>query len=65
MTFLADGELLVVETEDEAFLGTAEVAQDHLVIRPGYVGRPLRVPLADVMRVTLACDHEDVDDEDC
>lgn len=64
MTFLAGGQLLVVETEDEQFLGTAEVAQDSLVIRPGYVGRPLRVPLTDVLRVTLACEHEDVEDPD-
>lgn len=62
MTFLAGGELLVVETEDDHFLGTAEVAQDCLVIRPGYVGRPLRVPLSDVTRVTLASEHEDVEE---
>jgi hypothetical protein len=62
MSFLADGDLVVVETEDEQFLGTAEVVQDCLVIRPGHVGRPLRVPLADVVRMTLAAEHDDVEE---
>ena len=60
-TFLAHGDLVVVETEDDQFLGTAQVVDDCLVIRPGYVGRPRRVPVADVIRVTLASEHDAVD----
>ena len=62
MGFLAGGELVVIETEDDQFLGTAEVDDDCLVIRPGYVGRPLRVPLADVIRLTLASEHDAVEE---
>jgi hypothetical protein len=64
MIFLAGGELLVVETEDDQFLGTAAVDGDSLVIRPGYVGRPVRVPLTDVIRVTLAAEHDDIEHDD-
>ena len=62
MGFLAHGDLVVVETEDDQFLGTAEVTEDCLVIRPGYVGRPLRVPLTDVIRLTLAAEHDGLDE---
>jgi len=64
MRFLAGGELVVVETEDDHFLGTAEVVDGTLIVRPGYVGRPLRVPLAEVLRITLATEHEDVEHDD-
>jgi hypothetical protein len=62
MMFLAHGDLVVVETEDEQFLGTAEISDDCLVVRPGYVGRPLRVPLTEVIRVTLASEHDGVEE---
>ena len=39
--FLADGELLVVETADDHYVGTVEISQDQLVVRSGYVGRPV------------------------
>lgn len=41
MGFLADGELLVVETADDHYVGTVEISQDQLVVRSGYVGRPV------------------------
>jgi hypothetical protein len=58
---LGHGEMYVVETDDEAFLGFVEVAGDSVVIRSGFVGRPVLLDLADVVRITPARDHEDVD----
>jgi hypothetical protein len=55
--YLADGELLVIETDDDAYLGTAEVVGDTLVVRNGYVGRPTVVPRQEVRHVTPAGEH--------
>lgn len=52
--FLGHGELMLVETEDDRFLGTVEVVGDELVVRSGFVGRPTLVPQEDVVRVWLA-----------
>ena len=59
---LAGGQIVVVETEDDRFLGSAEVVGEQLVIRSGFVGRPLVVDLAEVERITLVDDHPDVED---
>jgi hypothetical protein len=53
MGFLADGELVVIETDDDRFLGTAEVLADVIVVRSGFVGRPTVVAHEDVRGVTL------------
>lgn len=58
MGWLADGELLVVETEDDWFVGTVEVLPDVLVVRSGFVGRPVVLPHEDVVRVTPAVELE-------
>jgi hypothetical protein len=58
-TLLSHGELVVVETEDDAWLGTAEAVDGHLVIRSGFRGHPVLVPLEDVERLSLASEHED------
>jgi hypothetical protein len=58
MGWLADGELLVVETEDDWFLGTVEVLTDVLVVRSGFVGRPVVLRHEAVVRVTPALEHE-------
>jgi hypothetical protein len=58
MGWLADGELLVVETEDDWFLGTVEVLPDVVVVRSGFVGRPVVLRHEDVVRVTPALEHE-------
>jgi hypothetical protein len=55
--FMADGELLVVETDDDAYIGTVEVVGDALVVRSGYVGRPWVVPRHEVCEITSAADH--------
>ena len=62
-SYLADGQLLVIETEDDAYLGTAQVDGDTLVVRSGYVGRPIVVAVTDVLRITVASDHPLVEDD--
>lgn len=61
MTYLAHGELVVVEAGDEVWIGTAQVVGDRLVVRPGFRGRPVVLALEDVDRITPAGDHPDVD----
>ena len=58
---LAGGEIVVVETEDDIFLGTAEVVDGHLVIRSGYVGRPVVLTALDVVSVVPAQGHPEVE----
>lgn len=58
---LADGELVVVETDEDAFLGTAEFTDSWLVLRNGYVGRPTLIAPEEVRRITPAFEHPDVE----
>lgn len=58
---MADGEIVVVETEDDAYLGTAEVMDGHLVVRSGFRGHPVVLPLAEVQSVIPAQGHPDVE----
>ncbi len=60
------GELAVVETDDDWFLGTVELTADVLIIRTGFVGRPAVVPHEDVVRVVPAVEYlaEDEDELD-
>jgi hypothetical protein len=58
---LAHGDVLVVETEDDTVLGTAEVVGDTLVVRSGYRGHPTVLALADVERITPVGEHEDIE----
>ena len=51
MGFLSNGELLLVETEDELHLGTVEVRDEVLVVRSGFVGRPVLVPHEKVLSI--------------
>ena len=53
-------ELVVVETEDDAFLGFVEKRGEDIIIRNGYVGRPNIVPLSEVDSITPADQHPDV-----
>ena len=61
MGFLAAGELVVVETEDDWFLGTAELTVDCLIVRTGFVGRPTLLAHEDVLRILPAVDYLDPD----
>ena len=61
MVFLAAGELVVVETDDDWYLGTAEVTPDALIVRNGFVGRPTVLAHEDVVRVVPAVEYLDAD----
>ena len=59
------GNLVVVETEDDAFIGTVEevgiATPDHtLILRTGYVGHPRYIPIHEVVRIVRADEHPDV-----
>lgn len=58
---LCHGELVVVETEDALHLGMAEVSGNVLILRSGFVGRPLLIPLDEVESILPASTHPDVD----
>jgi hypothetical protein len=58
----AVGELMVVETEDDWFLGVVEALEDVLVVRSGFRGRPAVVRHEDVVRVVPVGDVEDASD---
>lgn len=49
---MANGEVLVVETELHRFLGTVEVRDGEFVVRSGFVGRPVVLSASDVVSVT-------------
>lgn len=55
---------MVVETEDDAMLGTVEVRSTGrtsvVIVRSGYVGRPVMLDADEVLRVTPAVEHPDV-----
>lgn len=63
MGFLAAGELVVVETEDDWYLGAAEVTPDGLIVRSGFVGRPVVLAHEDVVRVVPASEYVDVEED--
>ena len=55
------GKFVVVETVDDAYLGTLDVIdRSHVMVRTGLVGRPAVVAVDDVVEITLAADHPDV-----
>lgn len=54
--WLAQGELVVVETEEDRFVGTAEVTEHTIVVRSGRVGRPVVLAHEQVVRVTRHAD---------
>ena len=57
---LSHGEVLVVTTDEDQFLGTVEIVDGMAVIRSGYVGRPVLVPVEDIVAVQPAHEHPDV-----
>ena len=60
---LAAGELLVVETDEDRFMGSVEVLADVLVVRSGYRGHPTTVAHGDVVRITPVDEWVDEPDE--
>ena len=53
---LNHGELVVVETETERWVGLVELRADQLVIRSGRAGRPRLVDADEVIRIAPASD---------
>ena len=51
----------MVETEEELHLGTVEVVEGALVVRSGYVGRPVVLDACEVLSLTPASEHPDVE----
>ena len=64
MGLFTDGELLVVETADDWFMGTVEVTTDGAIMRTGYVGRPTVLALEDIVRIAPAWEYLDEGDGD-
>jgi hypothetical protein len=58
---LNHGELVVIETDDDVWLGTAEVVDGTFVVRSGYVGRPVVLEADDVVSMVPATESEDVE----
>lgn len=52
--------LWVVDTVDNAYLGTIEHSGDNLIVRTGLRGHPAVVPVEDVETITWADGHPDV-----
>lgn len=48
---MANGEVIVVETEKGRYLGTVEVSDGRFIVRSGYVGRPVVLSAAEVISV--------------
>jgi hypothetical protein len=57
---VAHGEIVVIETDEDLFLGTCEIADGNAIVRSGYVGRPVLIPIEDIESITPATDHPDV-----
>ena len=56
--FLGNGELMLVETAGDRFLGTVELVGDEFIVRSGFVGRPTVVLPEDVVQLVLASELE-------
>ena len=60
---LFDGQLVVVETEEDMFLGVLDVGPaGQLRIRNGFRGHPHLLDPAEVAAITLASDHPSIED---
>jgi hypothetical protein len=49
---MANGELVVVETQDARYLGTVEVREGDFIVRSGFAGRPVVLSASEVVSVT-------------
>lgn len=52
------GNIFVIETEDDALLGTVEFVNGGLLVRTGFVGHPTFVKGEDIVKLVPAEDHE-------
>lgn len=53
-------DLYVIETDDDAFVGTIEFVEGGVLIRDGFVGRPRLIEAIDLVSLTPALQHPDV-----
>lgn len=51
------GALVVVETEDNHYIGVAQVSREGITVRTGLPGHPPTIPLFQVTDVTPAAEH--------
>lgn len=49
--------IFVVETNDDILLGMVEFVEGGIVVRDGFVGRPIIVPADEIVRLTAAEEH--------
>ncbi len=52
-----DGQFVVIETEDDHYLGTITVDREAVTVHTGFVGRPPVVPVADIESIVPAEQH--------
>lgn len=50
-------EIFVIETGDDILIGMVEFVKGGIVVRNGFVGRPVRVEAVDLVRLLPAEDH--------
>lgn len=50
----------MVETEDDSYLGTAELTPAGVVVRNGFRGHPVTVPVEDVISIVTASECDSV-----
>lgn len=55
------GQIFVVETSDDSFIGTVEFVRGGLFIHNGFVGRPKFVETSDLVRIVPAEEHPEVE----
>jgi len=58
---MAQGEVVVVESERGTFLGTVELRDGEVIVRSGYVGRPVVLGAHEVISIVPAQDREPID----
>ena len=57
--------MLVVETDDDWFVGTVELTADTVIVRSGFVGRPVVLAHEQVMRVAPVGEYLNGDPDAC
>lgn len=60
--FFYRGEMVVLETEDDAYVGVLQILNNRTVtVRTGLTGRPPIINIDDIMDVISASAHPDVE----
>lgn len=56
-----EGEFVVVETDNDWYLGTLRLHAGRVTVYTGYTGRPPVIDVLDIESVTAAADHAAVE----